>query len=176
VITNPRPLTTAEALLLCVGAALLVGYAAYRRRQSLSVVIASALLATVVVTAPFTAWSVIRDARQSRHYSAWAAARVGPEGNGVDTSVIERAATVIPRDATYELFLSPADGFARDGVFRLWALQALLPRVAVEDQKKAQWVVAFGAQPSSFGVHATDVHWLKSARDPKLAAWVGRVQ
>lgn len=176
-ITNPSPLTTAEAFLLCVvAAALVVGFVLMRHRQSLPVLIAVALISTVVATAPFQAWSIVRDAKRSRHYSAFAAARVGAESNGVDTTVVDRAAKLIPRRATYEILLSPANGPSRDGVFRVWALTALLPRLAVEDIHKAQWVLAFGAPPRSFGVRATNVRRLPSTRGPKLAAWVGRVQ
>jgi hypothetical protein len=174
VITNPRPLTTAEVLLLCAGgialAVLLV-----RRRRPLPIGIAVALLATVAVTAPFTAWAVGRDALRSRDYSSFRAARVGPEDNGVDTTVVDRIERLIPRDATFEILAVPKLAVDnRTYIFTTWAITELLPRIAVTETSKADWIVSVGAAPSRFGVDVTDVHVIHSARDELLTTWVGR--
>jgi hypothetical protein len=178
VITNPRPLTTGEALLLCAAAAVLVVLVLFARRRQLSAstCIAAALIAGVAATAPFTGWSIASDAWSARDYSAFAAARIGPEDNGIDTKVVDRVALLIPRRATYAIVIAPRANQARGGVFRVWTLAALLPRVAVEDLSKADWVVTFGAPPERLGLPVRDVHPVRSQRSGRMTAWVGRLR
>jgi hypothetical protein len=178
VITNPKPFTAVEILLLCgIGVSLTVGFLVMRRRErSPSVLVASALLATVVVSLPFTASAVVKDVRKAHGYSAYDAARVGPESNGLDTSMIDRIAAIIPKHATYEILFSPRVDVSVAGVFRVWSLTNLLPRVAVDEDRDADWIVTVGARPSAFEVQVDSVRRVASERRYPLTAWVGRLR
>jgi hypothetical protein len=178
VITNPRSLTAAEMLVLCVLAVLSVVVFLLVRRRNLPfpTLVAVALLATVAVSAPFTADGVINDVRAAHGYSPFRAERVGPEGNGLDTTVVDRIAERIPRHATYAIVIARSAPQDVGAVFRIWALAFLLPRVAVSDPAAADWIVSFGAPPRHFGVRARAVEAVPWRHGPSLTAWVGEVR
>lgn len=177
-ITNPRPLTTGEALLLFVAAAIAIVVARsvwpQRLRISLPALVAVSLLASVAVTGPFTLWSTVSDIRAAHGYSRFEAARVGPEDNGIDTTVVDRIAKRIPRHSTFVLRFAPGVEPAISSVFRVWSLTALLPRVALSDAQTADWIITFGASPRQLGLDASAVRKIRSSRNPHLSAWVGR--
>jgi hypothetical protein len=175
VITNPRPLTAAEVLLLCVGAVVVVALVLRARRPniSLATLVAASLCASVIVSAPFTAWSLVKDIRVSRDYSTFQADRIGPEGNGLDTTVVDRVAERIPTSGTYAFVIAPKGAETIGTVFRIWAEAVLLPRHEVAKPSKGQWVVSFGASPAMLGVSARAVRIIRSGRSPRLDAWVG---
>jgi hypothetical protein len=149
---------------------------ARQRTVPLTTAIAVALLASVVATAPFTAWAIVRNARVSRDLSAFAADRFGPENDGIDTSVIDRAARRIPKGATYAIVFAPRLNAAVGAAFKVWAEAVLLPRVQVTDLGRASWVITFGASPRRLGVQARAVTVVSSSRGPRLDAWVGRLR
>ena len=132
--------------------------------------LAAALVASSLAVAPVTAWAVISDLRNARELTAREAERSGPEGEGLDTAVVDRLAALIPRDATYALAFSPRVHPDHALVFRLWALSSLLPRVAVANPAAADWIVGWGVAPSDLGVRAGPVHVLASRRggDPPV--------
>lgn len=173
--TNPHPLTAAEVLALCGGAVMVAVLVLLLRRRSLSLptLVAASLLASVLVSAPFTAWAFVSDVRAARDLSPFDAARVGAESNGIDTTVIDRIARRIPEQARYAIVLAPGADPDITSVFRIWALTVLLPRVAVADARKAEWVVTFGASPARLGVSASGVRRVRSNRSRRLDAWVG---
>jgi hypothetical protein len=164
-----------EILLLCAIAiaATLTYVVLCRRETDPATTLAIALLATVAISLPITVSAIVKDIRHARSYTPFAAARVGPEDNGVDTTMIDRIARRIPRRATYVLVLDPRIDPGLSGVFRLWALVDLLPRVAVRDPHDADWVVALGKRPDALGVKARDVRAVRATRVPRLVAWVG---
>jgi hypothetical protein len=176
VITNPRPLTSGEALVLCISAILVV--AAYLRARrhgsSLPVAVAVALLASVAATAPFSAWAVIKDIRVVHDYSAFSAERVGPEDNGIDTRVIDGIARSVPRHDSYAIVFSPRLDPTVAVPFRIWTLTMLLPREVVATPAEAQWVITFGAAPAALGLHLRDTTRVASQKNRNLDAWVGR--
>jgi hypothetical protein len=178
VITNPKPLTAAEVLVLCGLAilAVVVFLLVRRRGLPLSTFVAVALLASVVVTAPFTARGVISDVRAVHGYSPFRAERVGPESYGLDTTVVDRIGQRIPPHATYAIVSSRSAPPVVAEVFRIWALAFLLPRVAVSDPASADWIVSLGAPPRSFGVRARAVEAVPWSHGRKLTAWVGEVR
>ena len=173
--TNLRPLSATETLVLCAIAVVATStYLVLRRRETdLATAVACALLATVAVSLPFTALAIVKDIRAARSYTPFEAARVGPEDNGLDTTIVDRIARLVPRHATYVLVLDPGIEPDLSGVFRVWALVDLLPRVAVRDPKDAEWVVALGKRPEALGVRARDVRAVRATRASRLVAWVG---
>lgn len=176
VFSAPRLLSGPESLLLAsVGAVIGVLLTVHLCRRSGSTVqaataLAAALVASSLAVAPVTAWAVISDLRNARELTAREAERSGPEGEGLDTAVVDRLAALIPRDATYALAFSPRVHPDHALVFRLWALSSLLPRVAVADPAAADWIVGWGVAPSDLGVRASPVHVLASRRggDPPV--------
>jgi len=81
--------------------------------------LAAALVASSLAVAPVTAWAVISDLRNARELTAREAERSGPEGEGLDTAVVDRLAALIPRDATHALAFSPRVHPDHALVFRL---------------------------------------------------------
>jgi hypothetical protein len=175
VITNPRPFSATEILVLCI-LAIAAGLAyilARRRETDLATAVAFALLATVVVSLPFTVSVIVKDIREASSYSQFQAARVGPEDNGLDTTMVDRIARIVPRHATYVVVSDPAIESNLSGVIRIWTLVHLLPRVAVRDPKDAQWVISFGKRPAALGIEAGNVRAVAATRASRLVAWVG---
>jgi hypothetical protein len=177
VITNPKPLTAAAVLVLCFAAFVVIGIVlvARRRRVSFPALVAVALLATVAVTAPFTAVAVARDIRAAHDYTPFRSERVGPEDNGLDTTVVDRIGRRIPRDATYAIVIGRSVPQNVATVFRVWALTLLLPRVAVDNPHRAGWIVSLGSSPNSLGVPARGVEPVPWSHGRTLTAWVGLV-
>jgi hypothetical protein len=138
-------------------------------------VTAVALAASSLAVAPVTAWAVISDIRAAKHLSALEAERFGPEENGLDTSLLDRVAQVIPPGATYDVAFSDGVDPARASVFRLWSLVALLPRRAVVDGSPPEWIVSWGAPPAELELAVTDIHVIEpeAASDPPV--YVARV-
>jgi hypothetical protein len=178
VITNPRPLSGLEALALCLaGVVVVLGILARRGRiGGPPSAVAWALLASVLATAPVTLYSVVHDAAKASGYSSFLAARVGPQDNGVDTAVVDRAKKLVPAHTTYAILLAPHADPAAAGAFRVWTLTAFLPRIATEDVARARWFVSFGGPPSAAGVTARDVRRIRSAEGRRYDIWVGRAR
>ena len=173
-ITNPRPFSATEILILCaIAVAAVLAYLFRRRQTDPATAVAWALLATVAVSLPFTVSVIVKDTRAARSYTSFAAARVGPEDNGLDTTMVDRIARRIPPHATYVLVLDPGIEPNLSGVFRVWTLVDLLPRVAVRDPKDAEWVVALGKRPGELGIQARAVRVVRAKRESPLVAWVG---
>ena len=174
-ITNPRPFSATEILILsAIAVTAALTYLFLRRRQTdPATAVAWALLATVAVSLPFTVSVIVKDIRAARSYTPFAAARVGPEDNGLDTTMVDRIARRLPRHATYVLVLDPGIEPNLSGVFRVWTLVDLLPRVAVRDPKDAEWVVALGKRPDELGIQAREVRAVRATRASPLVAWVG---
>jgi hypothetical protein len=181
VFTAPRLLTGPESLLLAASAAVLGALlAAHFGRWSSSRAraagaIAAALVASSLAVAPVTAWAMVSDIRASQRLSARDAERIGPEDNGFDTSVTDRVAASIPRDDTYALVFSDRVDPDRSSVFRVWALSALLPRVAVMDPSSSDWIVTWGVSPRDVGVPVADVQRLEVRGGADPPVYVARV-
>jgi hypothetical protein len=181
VFTARHALTASEALLLAAVAATCGAFLAARLRRwpsraaRAAAAIAGALVASSLAAAPTTAWNIISDAQAAHRLSTRAAERLGVEQNGVDTSLTDRAAKIIPERGTYALVLSNRVGADRALVFRLWSLSAMLPRIAVTDRRSADWIVSWGVTPNALGVRVDDVHVLGIRRGPGPPMYVSRV-
>jgi hypothetical protein len=88
--------------------------------------------------------------------------------------MVDRIAAIVPRHATYLMVRDPALDPDLSGVFRVWALTSLLPRVVVRNPDDAQWVVALGKRPEAFGLKARDARAVRATHGSRLVAWVGR--
>jgi hypothetical protein len=182
VFTAPHVLTGSEALLLTAVAAVFGAFLAARlkrwptRTTRAVAAIAGALAATSLAAAPTTAWSIVSDARAAHRLSTRDAERLGVEENGVDTTLTDRAAAIIPERETFALVFGSGVSVDRALVFRLWSLGALLPRIALSDRRSADWIVSWGVAPSALGVRVTDVHVVRARRGPGPPLYVSRVE
>ncbi len=174
-------LTGVEALFLAgIGAALgAVLSARFGQWPSpsarLSGMTAVALATSALAVAPVTAWAIVSDIRAAKQLSAREVERFGPEEYGLDTSLIDRVAQVIPRGATYDVAFSDRLDPQRASVFRLWSLAALLPRRAVVDGSSPEWIVSWGIPPSELEVPVTDVRVIEPEEESDPPVYVGRV-
>lgn len=179
--TAPQLLTGPESLLVAALGALLGALLAARlgRWASSSArtagAIAAAFVASALAVAPVTAWAIISDIRASQRLSTRDAERIGPEENGLDTSVTDRVAALIPRDDTYALVFPKRVDQDRALVFRLWSLSALLPRIAVTAPSTSDWIVSWGVSPRDLGVPVTEVHVLEFHGGSDPPVYVARV-
>ena len=175
------PLTGVEALFLAgIGAALGAVLSAHFGRwpspsARSSGMTAVALATSSLAVAPVTAWAIVSDIRAAKQLSARAAERFGPEDNGLDTSLIDRVARVIPPRATYNVAFSDRIDPERAAVFRIWSLTALLPRRAVVDGFPPEWIVSWGVPPSELEVPVMDVRVIEPEAGSDPPDYVGRV-
>jgi hypothetical protein len=181
VFSAPRLLTGPESLLLAAVGAAVGAFLVFRfsrwsaARARAAGAIAAALVASSLAVAPVTAWAVISDIRDARQLSERDAARIGPEERGLDTAVLDRVAALIPSDETYALVISDNVDPDRRLLFRLWALSALLPRVAVTDPSSSHWFVGWGVPPPAAGVSVAGTKVLRSNNSSDAPVYVGRV-
>lgn len=179
--TAPRLLTGPEALLLSALAALLGGLLVARLfpgrswRSRSAAGLAGALVASSLAAAPLTAWGIVSDVRAAQRLPAPVASRFGAEDKGVDATLLERAAALIPARDTFAVVLSDRLEPARALVFRLWSLTAMLPRIAVTDRRAAGWIVSWGVAAPALGVPVRDVRVLASRRASDPPVYVARV-
>ena len=177
----PRLLTGPESLLLAALGAALGAFLAARfgrwstPRARAAGAIAAALVASSLAAAPVTAWAVISDIRDARQLSPRESERIGPEENRLETAVVDRVAALVPPGDTYALVFPELADPDRILVFRLWALSALLPRVAVKDPESSDWFVGWGISPRAAGVPVMDVEVLKFSNRSDPPVYVGRV-
>ena len=112
----------------------------------MAVALALAAVATAAA-APFLAWRIAADLNRSAQLTDAEAARQGARVARVDALAFERAAAVIPRDASYALVVPQRIPPERRSAIRHWAGWALLPRVRVAPER-AEWVIRIGPRLS----------------------------
>jgi hypothetical protein len=131
---------------------------------------APALLAALALAAglavlPLQLGLAMKRARDNFRIGHAHAERYGPEGRGFDVALVDRVAAILPRDATYYI---DARGPGKTPL-RFWALDWLLPRIAVDSASKAEWVVSWHSDPHALGVR------YENLRQIGPRTWVGRV-
>ena len=181
-VNATQVLTGSEALLLAAVAAVCGAFLAVRHKQwptwtaRAAAAIGGALIASSLAVAPATAWDIVSDVRADHRLSTRDAERIAVEENGVDTSLTDRAAVIIPERETYALVLGSGVSADRALIFRLWSLGALLPRIALTDRRSAHWIMSWGVAPDALGVPVNDVHILQARRGPGPPLYVSRVE
>jgi hypothetical protein len=182
VFSAPHLLSATEALLLAASGAFLGALlAAFSERRSsgparAAGAIAGALVVSSLAVAPVTAWAVISDLQAADKLTAREAERIGPEEAGVDTAVIDGVAQLVPENASYALVFGDRVDPDRALVFRLWALSALLPRVAVADPESADWIVGWGVSPRDLGVTVGRVRALRPRGRSDPPVYIGEAR
>jgi hypothetical protein len=79
--------------------------------------------------------------RQYRHYTRFEADRAGAFQFHVHPATFDAVARIVPSHDT--IFVTGS------GKFRFWAFTSLLPRTAVDDPSKADWILQSGPAPTS---------------------------
>lgn len=129
-------------------------------------------LASTVAAAPFVAWRIYEDTRVNSRYTRAQAERIGGDMVGIDHRAIDRAVRTIPPHDTY--FVATAGDLrgSRGRDARGWAFTALLPRIQVDDARKADWIFAWDRDPGSVGVRVGAVtrFRLSTSRPPSRFA------
>jgi hypothetical protein len=171
---------------LVLGAAL--GWRAWRRLRlllleqgrpgRLAAVLLALTFAVSASTAPYYAWRIVQDLRYTTRLSRDVAERIGAFESFLDARAFDVLRERIPADDSFyvrakeNLELAPAT-FA----FRAWALASLLPRRAVADPWRANWLVTLGIDPRTLGVPLASVRVIPTAYGERLPPlYLARVQ
>lgn len=72
----------------------------------------------------------------------------------VRARVMDEVRTLIPENERY--FVQ-----ARSGTIRFWSFTALLPRVAVESPRDADWILSYRAEPADLGLRLAKVRTIE---------------
>jgi hypothetical protein len=173
----PQLLTASETLLLAAAGAA-VGIAVWRRlgRGTAPQLLGIVLISSTLALAPVTAWAIMSDIRAAKRLTDREAATLGVEERDVDTALVDRVAELIPPGESFALRIAEDVNPERATVLRLWALPALLPRLAVPEPRQADWIVTWGVDPRELAVPVGDVAVLHSRFPSDPPFYVGRVQ
>lgn len=168
------------ALGLALGAGL--GFVAWRRLRALlgsagapgssAAVVLAVALASSAGAAPFVAWRIVQDLRYTTGISRENAERIGAFENSLDGGVFDRVAAEMPATATY--YVADSGGPA-SGDFRAWAQTVLLPRIAVSDPRRADWLLTFNRDPSTVGVAVTAVRRVPTSYGKHQIVYLARI-
>ena len=101
----------------------------------------AAMVFAAIAVLPHEAQQTVDRIKQYHAYTRTQADRAGALEVGVDPKTFDRVAEIVPRHDTI---------FVRgDGRFTFWAFTSLLPRTAVDDPTKAQWILQPRTPPTS---------------------------
>lgn len=134
------------------------------------------LIATGLGSAPFVGWRIIVDVRYTSQIDPWLVPRYGVSEHGVHPEIFDNAAARIPSGDTYYLAPSPRLNNETQAAFRQWALGYLLPRIAVGDPERADWILTLGVDPASVGPDVSRTWIMKEAIGSTPPAYLGRVR
>jgi hypothetical protein len=125
------------------------------RRRGLAVrelgLLGGAAVAALVVAAgvvPLQVWRIAEDIRHTSQLDSFERAGAGPIQAFLQPYLLDDAARVLPRDATYAAVAGAGVPYptARKA-FPSLALDVLFPRVPRADPRSAEWVIAWGVDP-----------------------------
>ena len=134
------------------------------------------LTATTLGASPFIVWRVVKDISYTSGVDPWLKPRYGVSVSGVHPEIFDNAAARIPPHGTYYLAVAPSVDYGARASFRQWALGYLLPRIAVSQPDRAEWIVTLGVDPARVGPHVTKVWRLKESVNGLPPAYLGKVQ
>ena len=157
----PEGIGPLAAALVAVGAVLGVAFTLWGRGRLATAFAAAGAtgrtLATVVALAlgvgigiaPYLTWRVVEDIRYTTAVDPWLVERYGVSVFEVNPAAYDRAAELIPRDATYTLRTDPRIERTIREAFEQWALTSLLPRRAVSNPADSKWLLTLGLRPKT---------------------------
>ena len=131
----------------------------------------AAALASSVGLAPYLAWRVVQDLRYTSKIERQIVERIAAYENNLDGRSFDVVAGLMPRDAVFYVATSDPER----GNFSLWALSALLPRVAVSDPKQADWLLTQGIDPRTLGLRLASVRVIPTSYKDAPPTYLARV-
>jgi hypothetical protein len=162
----PQGIGPLAAALLVAGFALGTVYAVLAQRRLAAAFTASgttgtiaawtlaAALAVGVGVTPFVTWRVAEDLRYTTSLDDWIAERYGVSVAEVHPSIYDRLQQLVGPTQTYTVRVDPSLPSEARLAFDQWALTTLLPRRAVADLGRADWLVTLGVRPSEIDPRA----------------------
>ena len=175
-IALPEDPGVGGAVVLALG--LLLGAAAapwvWRRFQALAgsrsaAALLSLALVSALATAPFLSWRIVQDLRYTVTIPREVAERIGAYEGDLNGGAFDLVLEAIASDETYYL---AAGGGLGSGDFGAWAHTVLLPRIAVDDPAKADWILTLGLDPRTVGPRVDRVRVLTTYQDGMYLARV----
>ncbi|HEY7398856.1 MAG TPA: hypothetical protein VH538_11180 [Gaiellaceae bacterium] len=161
---------------LVVGVAVLVRMRGVLGRQVPSV--AAAIIALVVTAAatPYVVWRITEDVRYTTSLHGYDRAAAGPVQAYLPGYLVDGAARLIPRTASYATVVSPSVPWlpARTG-FGPLTMESLFPRRSVANARDADYLVTWGVRPASV-VSAARVWTLRKAFGQSPTIYVAKVR
>ena len=131
----------------------------------------AAALASSVGLAPYLAWRVVQDLRYTSKIQRPIVERIAAYENNLDGAAFDEVAQIIPRHATF--YVKASDPTRMN--FELWALSALLPRIALSDPGQAQWILTLGIDPRTLGVALATVRRIPTSYGDAAPVYLARV-
>ena len=117
--------------------------------------VATVALASAFGAAPFLAWRVVQDVRYTSALGSAAVERIVPSTYGIDGAAFDFLEAAIPAGESF--YVRDA---VEDQVFANYARATLLPRIAVDDPQRADWLVTRGVDPETLGARLENVRKL----------------
>jgi len=136
--------------------------------RSTAAVLAVAFV-SAIGTSPFLSWRIVQDLRYTVSISQDVAERIGAYEGDLNGGSFDLVLETIPADETY--YLADGGGLG-SGDFAAWAHTVLLPRIAVDDPAKADWILTLGVNPRSVGPRVDSVRVLTTFGDGMYLAKV----
>jgi hypothetical protein len=110
---------------------------------------AALALAVAGGTLPLTVWRVAHDLDHTTALAPDEARGAGPIQAFLQPYLLDEAARALPPGATYAAVTGPGVPYATAAkAFPSLARDAFFPRLAVEDPRAAEWIVAWGVDPA----------------------------
>ena len=134
-----------------------------------TVAVLAVAFVSAIGTAPFLSWRIVQDLRYTISISQDVAERIGAYEGNLSGGIFDVVLETIPAHETYYV---AAGGGPGSGDFAAWAHTVLLPRIAVDDPAKADWILTLGVDPRSVGPHVDSVRMLTTFGDGMYLAKV----
>lgn len=114
-----------------------------------AVAAAALALAVAVGSLPLAAWRIARDIAHTTALAPDEVRGAGPIQAFLQPYLLDDAARALPQGATYAAVTGPGVPYPTAAkAFPSLARDVLFPRLAVEDPRDAEWIVAWGVDPA----------------------------
>ncbi len=135
------------------------------------------MVGSTTAAAPFISWRIVEDIRYTSRLAAEQAEQIGADTRSLDQEVFERLRAVIPPTATYAVVSPPTLEPGPRRELMSWAGYTLLPRIRVDDPRRADWIIGWGVHPRELALR-TRVVWTLRKRDgpPPRVYYAARVR
>ena len=135
------------------------------------------VVGSTTAAAPFICWRIVEDIRYTSRLTATQAEQIGADTHLLNQEVFERLKAVIPPTAAYAVVSPPTLDPRPRSQLNSWAGYTLLPRIRVDDPRRADWIIGWGVHPRDLAPRSRVVWTLrKRAGPPPRVYYVARVR